>query len=663
MSKRNLIYVLSFLLTGLLVVASVVNGEEILRAEDHELTSYSITKFGQAPMLAKQVEKGVLPPAEERLPQDPYVVVPVERVGRYGGTARLASRFATAPVGSLALVGWNHLVRSNLKGTGIEVNFAKSVEVSQDYTTFTFNLRKGVKWSDGHPFTAEDIMFWYEDVLHNKDLTPAISEYWKGVEMTAPDDYTIRVETPEPQPYFLRYPISKGRPNGTYCMPKHYLKQFHPKYSPEEELKTMAKEAGFDHWYQLFQHKNRRYHQLPVEPDCPTLASFKPVKITSQRRVYERNPYYWKVDTAGNQLPYIDKFTTEVIKDMEVINGKIMSGEIDYKSFNLSLKDYPMFKKFEEKGGYRTVLWKSGQGTQVAIMFNLTHQDPGMREIFQDVRFRRAMSLAMNREEINQALYFGKAQPRQYTVLEGTTYYEPRFAKAYTEYDPQRAKELLDAIGIVDSNGDGWRERPSGDKFTFTMFGKHPLKMKVAELVASQWKDIGVDANTKLISGELLGTRSDANMLDAFVWYGDIGSTDMTFPIFYPNTSSGGWGCNCWPRWCDFWFGGAKEEKLEPFLPIPEEVAKLRAWYRKAISEPDDEKRAELSKSILQSQAENLWIIGTIGEAPHPTVLDEDLHNYHTFEDRIWLWDVTWASSNDPEQLFFDEDEGKKGNK
>ncbi|GAH58351.1 unnamed protein product, partial [marine sediment metagenome] len=275
-------------------VTSALAMTYVTLGEYEKLTGKTIEEFNEAPMLRTMVAAGELPPVEERLPEDPFVVVPIDRIGIYGGTAHVATNFTTAPVGSLWGVGWGHYVRSNITAAKVELNFAKRVEVSKDKTTFTIYLRRGVKWSDGVPFTADDPMFWYTDVLHNKELTPVIGGHWEGVKVQKLDDYTIQIKTPGPRPYFLEYPISKGRPNGSYNIPKHYLKQFHPKYTAEEELKKRVEEAGFDYWYELFWKKNTRYHQLPVDTECPTLASYVPVKITSSQRVFERNPYYWK---------------------------------------------------------------------------------------------------------------------------------------------------------------------------------------------------------------------------------------------------------------------------------------------------------------------------------------------------------------------------------
>ncbi len=607
-------------------------------------------KYSQSPMLDELVKTGKLPPVDERLPLDPFVVTPVDQIGIYGGTARLASRFTSVPVGaSMFGVGWNHLVRSNLEGTAVEVNFARDVEVSDDYTAFTFFLRRKVKWSDGEPLTADDMLFWFEDVLNNKEITPSLSPYWQDVTMTKLDDYTIKIVTPVARPYFLAYPVTKGRPGGAYIIPKHHLEQFHIKYASADELEKSTKEAGFDHWFELFSHKNKRYHYLPLDPECPTAASYVPVTVTSNRRTFERNPYYWKVDTAGNQLPYIDRLEVDVIESMEVINGKIISGDLDYKAFNLALKDYTMFRQNEEKGGYRTILWRSGQGSQITIMFNLTHKDPVLRGIFQDVRFRRAMSLAMDRDEINEIKYFGKAKPRQFTVLDSTKYFKPEYANRYIEHDPDKAAMLLEEMGLK-KNAEGWYMRPDGQKLSFTLVSKHPAKFDEAELVTQQWKDIGVDANIQLISGELMGTRRDANMVDVYVWYGDIGSTDITFPVFYPTTAPGAWGQACWPVWADHFHRG---KDIPADIPLLDDVKKLQSWYDEIIASPDNARRDVLAHNILKSQAENLWILGTVGHAPHPVIIDKDLRNYQT--DRLWVWDVTWASQPDPEQFFFVE--------
>lgn len=638
------------------------NSHYLTLQEYEKATGKSIKNFQEAPMLREKVARGELPPVEERLPEQPYVVVPRERIGRYGGTLHVITRYTTVPVGAGFVQDvLNGFVEPNPAGDKLLPHFATEIEVSEDKTTYTIHLREGAKWSDGVPFTADDIMFWYEDILLNKELTPAISSVWKAggevVKVRKLDDYTVQFKFAKPQPEFLGWPFSKATQHFRMLKPKHYFKQFHPKYTPMEELKKKVKEAGFDKWYDFFWAKAEEYCGLSAVPGTPVLTPYMPVEATASRRVFVRNPYYWKVDTEGNQLPYIDKIVEEIVTDPEVAQGKIISGEVDFNGFLTTTKNYPMYKKNEQKGGYRTILWDSGKASEVIFFFNLTHQDPVLRQIFRDVRFRRAMSLAINRQEINDFLYFGKAKIMQYTVV-ASKYFEPEFANAYVEYNPEKAKALLDEMGLVDTDGDGWRERPDGKKLTFTIeftSAEDPLKTDTVELVANYWRAVGVDVKVKEISGELFDTRGSGNSLDCSIWHGGFGDLGILFPELHPGTDFPG-PIHVWPRFKDYYFRGEKIQQS-----IPKEVRKLFEVTEKVLTTPDEEERVRLGKEILRLHAENLWIIGTVGFAPHPIVVDKDLHNVP--EKGHWCWEVQWMTTRDPEQLFFGPDEGKPGNK
>jgi len=616
------------------------------------VTSALAIKYNEAPTLRTRVAAGELPPVEERLPESPYVVTPVEEIGQYGGTLRLVSIYATVPVGAGFVQDvLNGLVQPNLEGELLP-HFATKVESSNDKTTYTIHLRKGVKWSDGVPFTADDILFWYNDVLLNEELIPAIDPAWKAgdkvVEVKKLDDYTIQFKFAETQPFFLAWPLSKASQHFRLFKAKHHLKQFHPNYTPREELDKKVKEAGLDHWFELFWNEATEYCALSAVPGAPVLTSYIPIEVTSSRHIYERNPYYWKVDTAGNQLPYIDRIEVTIVTDSEVAQGMMIGGQIDFNGFLTTMKNYPMYKGNEEKGGYRVVLWDSGKGGEVFFFFNLTHEDPVLRKIFRDVRFRRAMSLAINREEVNDFLYFGKATARQYTALPTCKYFEPEFANAYIEYSPEKAKGLLDEMGLTDTDGDGWRERPDGKKLTFTTeftVAEDPLKLDTVELATAYWREIGIDAKAKLISGELANQRGEANLIDVGIWHGgwEIG---ILFPATNPWVAGNAVGI--WPRFIDKWYQGEEIEQT-----IPEEVKQLKGLYEKVLMTPEDEEITELCKKFLRLQAENLWIIGVVGLAPHPLIINEHLRNVP--EDGHWCWETQWMTTREPEQFFFEK--------
>ncbi len=609
--------------------------------------------YSEAPMLSQLVADGQLPPVEERIPVEPYVVKPVETIGRYGGTAQ------TAVVGSIRGLGddtmmmsaWADLIQAAPRAAGWVPHLAKSLEASEDYATWTLELREGVRWSDGHPFTAEDLMFWYEDILLNEDLTPTVGIAWRAggevMDFVALDDYTVEFRFAEPKPYFPGQLIHR---RWGALHPKHYMMQFHPHYVDEAELKAMAEEAGYDHWYQLFSFMGSKVINTPLNPDLPTLASYVLVSLTSDRRVYERNPYFWKVDTAGNQLPYIDRIETTLVADAEVYQGMVMSGDLDFAAFATGIQNFPMYRQFEAEGGYRTILWDSGHGNEVIYFPAMTHRDPAMREIFQDVRFRRALSLAIDRDEINEIIYFGRGTPMQYTVLPTSVHYRQEFADAYADYDPDTANQLLDDMGLDGRDGEGFRLRPDGTRLRFTIefMPGETDKTPNVELVTQYWQEIGIDVTMEIVSGELIWQRGPANLLDVTNWHGSAES-DLLFPVennfIIP---IGTYAANInFMEWARYYVTGGEAGEAPP-----EHIAQILDWYDQVIVESDPAVRDELAYNILHAQAENVWAIGTIGQAPYPIIVNKDLRNVP--EDGFWGWEAQWTCNRDPEQFFFD---------
>ncbi len=608
--------------------------------------------FSEAPEFAETVDQGELPPVEDRLPvaDDVYVLETVEEIGTYGGVARTAT---IRPEGwgddTMLLPVYGSLVHPLPGGDGVEPHLAKDFEISDDTTTFTFYLREGLKWSDGEPYTSEDIMFWYEHILLNEDLTPVIGIDWLSegevVEITAPDDYTVQFEFVAPEPFFVYSLVHNEITN----FPKHYMKQFHPDFVDQDELEQDAADAGFDAWYEYFWDQAQSQGIQPFREDLPTMGPYVLDSATADRRVYSRNPYFWKVDEAGNQLPYFDGLECEIVVDREILNGMIIAGQLDFAGFETDIRNFPMFRQYEEEGNFDTVLWESGMGSEVIYMLNQTIEDPNLREVFQDVRFRRALSLAIDRQEISDVIYHGQAEPRQYTVLDDSQFYKEEYAEAYTDYDPERAEELLDEMGLDETDSEGFRIGPEGDRILFTIefYDTEVPRGPNVELVAEYWREIGIDARIRSISGELQGERAPANLIEATVWHGDKAS-DILFPVgnnlVIPKAP--GWDESMWPAW-GLWFNTDGEEGEEP----PEHIKELRGWYDEMVMEPDEDRRLELGDKILRSQAENLWVIGTVGRAPYPLIVSKDMGNVPDWG--LWCWDTLWSCTRGPEQFFF----------
>lgn len=618
------------------------------------ISSALAAQYNEAPMLRTKVAAGELPPVQERISEEPLVVKPIDEIGQYGGTLRVNGAGLWAVFGFLDL-GLYAIAQDFSKGTidyytGLsEKKFvprlAKGGELSKDRKTFTLYFRKGVRWSDGTPLTADDFLFWWEDIVLNKELTPALRDDFKPggevMKVEKVDEYTVRLLSSKAfkLPEFLFVACKRG--GWAYGLrPKHYLSQFHIKYDPKAD--ELAKKEGFDNWWNLFMSKLDRYHN----PDLPTYMAWKTVESKPERWVGERNPYFWNVDTAGNQLPYIDRIVVELSPNKEVRNMKIIGGQVDYADAYLSFEDIPIYKAREEEGNYRLVNVDMPAGGMPTLTFNQTYgQDPVLAEILRDVRFRQALSLAINREEANQVAYFGLSYPTQVTCLPGSKFLEPEFAEAYTEYSPERANRLLDEMGLEWDKKREWRLRPDGKTLAVVTEGMDSGSVRsyglVVPLIKEYWEKVGVKTVVKTMDRSLWTARFNAGEQQIFVLSLE-GVDDLSFELnpSYMLAPMPGQGLPFAKPW-NLWLITQGESGEEP----PEEVKKLaELWDELKVAENEKE-IVRLGKEILRIHSDNLWHIGVVGTVKQPVVLGNSVKNFPDSMPLGWSGSNTWVTS------------------
>ena len=607
----NRISKLLIIIIGLLIITS-------LSGFASELT------FNENPMFAEKVKKGELPPVEERLPEEPLVVTPYDGIGKYGGTLRGIS--ISYESGTSEIMSWRHvnMVRFSDDCSTIVPNVAKEWKWNDDFTEITFTLRKGHRWSDGAPFTANDVVFWMDDIILNKEIHKATPSPWGsvGASVEKIDDVTVKFKFDKPFTGFLYY-LGGG---GSYFVPwapKHFLQQYHIKYNPnanEEAIKN-----GFDNWVQQFGSYWNKWKDAIVSSayglKVPTLGSHILLKEpTTQRRVFVANPYYFKVDTAGNQLPYID-YHDERFLEKQLWPLEIMNGNVDQKAQNMPLSIYPVLKENEKKGDYALQLPLGMVGP--TFIFNITHKDPVLRKIYGDVRFRYAMSLAINRDEVNETLFLGLGTPEQ-ALPQNVPYVTEEDKKFMTEYDPERANELLDEMGLK-RGADGIRMRPDGKPLTilweYTL--QYVWSPEFPALIAEYWQDVGVNVLLKEVNTQLCRDKQKSNTLDiTSEWMAPYEPSIISSPqLFVPPYAS------FWPimglPWMD-WKTSEGKSGEEP----PSWVKRL--WeiadeFKTVV--PGSERYMELGKEMIAINLENLVVIGTLGEIPLITVVSNRLGN------------------------------------
>lgn len=605
------------------------------------------SKYKEAPMLAERVKAGELPPVDERLPENPLVVQPVERIGKYGGTWRTGLRGGADNAWLVRTLDYEHLVRWNPEWTAVIPNIAESFEVNDQATEFTFHLRKGMKWSDGEPFTADDITFWWEDYATNEELSPGGPPSWMitGGEPGAVekvDDYTVKFTFKAPNGLFLqRLATPSGDQPTRY--PRHYLEQFHKKYNPDN-IDKLVQEAGASDWVNLFQLKGAGVPGTPYDArwqnkELPTLFGWILTTAYGEgtRVVAERNPYYFKVDPEGNQLPYLDRIVYEVGEDVEVLVLKALNGEIDMMDRHIAtLANKAVFADNMEKGGYHFFETIPSSMNTMIIALNLTHKDPVMREIFQNKDFRIGLSHAINRQEIIDVVYVGQGEPWQAAPRPTSPFYNERLAKQYTEYDVDKANEYLDKV-LPEKDAEGFRLRPDGKRLSFAVevaaVGKEWID--ALQLVQGYWKAVGIDIQVKTEDRSLLYTRKNANEHDAVVWGGDGGLDVILEPRWYFPFSSESNFAEAWQTWYNNPSGaGAQTQPEEP----PEPVKKQMELYDQLKATGDPDKQAELMKQILEIAADQFYVIGISLPPNGYGIVKNNFHNVPASMPGAWLY-------------------------
>jgi peptide/nickel transport system substrate-binding protein len=611
--------------------------------------------YGEAPQLAQRVAAGELPPVEERLPTNPLVVPVVERIGDYGGT------WNSGLVGSISwlimTIGYEHLVRWTPDWSGVIPNIAESFDVNDDATEFTFFLREGMRWSDGHPFTADDILFWYEDVAMNTDLYPGGPP---GGFMTVGgqpgvvekiDDRTVVFRFAAPNGFFLRI---LATPEGVHPTnyPKHYLSQFHPAYNPD--IDQAVREAGAADWAGLWAMKvglsiyDAARYQDPERPGLTPWVITTPFDAGA-RVVSVRNPYYWKVDPEGNQLPYLDRKVVEVTSDVEILVLKAIAGEIDMQDLRIATQaNKPLFFDNQERGGYRFFDTTPTFMNTAILALNLTHQDPVKREMFQNKDFRIGLSHAINRQEIIDTVYTSQGEPWQAAPRPETVYYNEQLAKQYTEYSVALANEHLDRAGYTQRDAQGFRLGPDGRRIV--IIGEASVDFRrehidVLELIQLHWSEVGIDLQIRSVGRDLLGTRTAANQHELVVWAGDGGGPDAIMdPRFYLPLAGPSFQAVAWANW--YTSGGVDGE--EP----PADVQRQMELYDQLRATAAEDLQDDLFREILQIAADGFYVMGVNLDPPLYGIVRNNFRNVPESMPGAWLYPRPGPTN--PEQYFID---------
>ncbi len=590
----------------------------------------------ETPALVERVASGSLPPVAERLPEEPLVVDFAARgrdAGEHGG---MITMFVTrakdirymAAYGYARLVGYDDAYR-------LVPDLLRDVTVSEGGRTITLTLRRGHKWSDGHPFTTEDLRYWWEDVALDPDLSPSGPPVEMLVGGAMPDvavidDVTIRYSWPRPNPLFLPA-LAQARPLYIY-RPAHYLKRFHAKYADPATLEAAVATAKARSWGELHNRLDNLYNF--DNPDLPVLDPWiNTSSKNSQRYVLERNPFYHRVDGNGRQLPYVDTVELEIAAG-GLIPLKVANGQANLQARSLSFTDAPVLKKNEAKGNYTMRLWQSGAGSEVALYPNLNYADPAWQSLMRDVRFRRALSLAISRKAINKVLYFGLAKERAVAALEESPFFDGDNATAWARFDIGRANELLDELGLSHRDSAGIRLLPDGRPLEIIIetAGERGEVADTLEIIAATWEQAGIRLLVRALDRDILRNRAYAGLSMMVAWYGwnngvptpEAPPAELA-PVDQANFT--------WPRWGQYY---QTKGSAGVACDLPE-GERLLGLYMNWMQAEDDDARSAVWREMLDIHADQVFVIGTISRAPVPVVADARLRNVP--DTGLYAWD------------------------
>ncbi len=663
--KSRFAFVVTISMLLLLSMSSVL-AVEITDVPTHELAN--TPTYQEAPMLAIQVAAGTLPPVDERLPDDIQVITPTDGSGQYGGTWHNTTWWEGA--GNIKMILYEPPVRWKPDYSGYEPGLLTQMPTwSANGQIITFTLRSGLKWSDGAPFTTADLYFWWNDLALNNQYDAVQVPWWarnsdgSSATMRFPDAQTWVMEFDTAQ-YLVPYTLAQGYWEWEPLMkPAHYLKQWHPDYSGETDYTALA---ANDNWVQT--------------PGYPCLMAwclkdYQP----GESWLFERNPYYWKVDPQGKQLPYIDYLQVDLEPDLEARVQRAVRGGYDCTFRGLSGTDQRALLLTNASSGDYELLsgWVNGAGAWPGFMVNQDYHtalnydpntepqiDKDIRALLRNKTFRQGLSHALNRQQVLNEVWDGEGEAKQFTIspqsphfkgTEGQAVYEA-WAHSYVTYSTSTATTLWDSIGFTDTNGDGWRELPSGDPFTLTIdlndWGGEEINTQATEVFSQNLTALGVRVAINNVIGDPEGTtRGDyglymirtthASELDIWTY------PDWVFPL-----RGGGEGARAFPmqgRW--YQTGGA--EGWEPELGSPAE--QLQDIYTQGLQEPDPQARDQLIWDAIDIHInEGPFVIGATGDQPEIVICKTYFHNVQ--EDGVLgPWAPGSPGNVHPEQFWMGE--------
>ena len=602
--------------------------QEAPAAAAEEKAGMPASQFNEAPMLAELVASGQLPPVDERLPANPAVIETLEGIGNYGGTIRrgfrgVSDRWGPTKMQNESLTWYN-------PDLSIRPNLAESWEINEDASQYTFHLREGMKWSDGHPLDSDSYKWWFENDLKNDTIRPSKARQWVTgpdnilMDMEFPDKATIVFKFAHPKPLFLFDTTRNPEPSHEF-VPGHYMEQFHIDFVDDQDaLKAAAKEAGFETWDQYYLDRHWWYLN-PERPNAGPWIGKNP--LSEELFVMERNPYFWQVDAEGNQLPYVDKVNHRLYESPDVFDLWITTGEIDYQGRGVNTANFTLYKENEDAGGYQVVV--GPRSSHSALQLNLTTKNERLREFFNIREVRQALSVAVDRQQLVDIIWDGLTKPRQYSPISASPQYYEKQETAWIQHDPDLANQLLDEAGYAERDNDGFRlwKDGSGETLSFLIEGTAlpgTAGEDEVQLIIKYFTDVGIKANYQGFERSLYTEHYESNNIEAGWWGGDRTVLPLADPIIFIGTQPDRPWSVAWALWRNT--NGQDPNAEEP--PEGHWIWDIWSLWDELAMEPDEARRDDLFRQILDIWAEELPMIGYVGEQPGLVIIKNGFKGY-----------------------------------
>ncbi len=595
--------------------------------------------YNEAPMLAEMVAAGELPPVEERLPDNPRVVEPIDSVGVYGGIWHRAWR-GINDFHCYGRTNYDPVLRwPRDPSDPVQPGLAERWEFNEEGTELTLYFRTGLKWSDGEPWSVDDVIFWWEAIENDPEITAGVHAEWQYLEeLVKVDDYTITLKFSQPNGlaetvglafHGNQWPLGFER-FGFYA-PEHYLEQFHPAYSDDGSYEAFE-EAAFDY-----------------NVDRPVMTAWKIVQFEpgDTLMVAERNPYYYAVDIEGNQLPYIDYQYYHLVEGTEGVNVMGIAGDLSMQARAIDLAQFPVYFDNQEDGDYHMLMWPQAQASSATLWFNQSYPDDQYRELFQTREFRIAMSHAIDRAAINEIAFLGQGTPRTITVVPDSPYYQEDIESVHGEYDMDMARDLLETeVGLI-MGDDGFYTFPDGSELLLVIETSITATGMTdsLELISASWNELGVKTEVETMTRDVYWPRAGANEVMVATWTTDRGLVPMVDPIYQFPFDERSWMAPAY----GLWYKTNGEQGMEPTDEF-KAAMDLYDEYRVTV---DPERQVEIGKELVRMATENLWTLGTVGLVPNPVVVKNNFMN--VAEEHTADWIIMTPGTQDPAHFYFSD--------